>query len=88
LEQAIATRGIQLYSNGVAVEGEFSLREQESESVFQPMNAWRTGEFELRVNSTIEDLAGNSLRKPFEIEITQGNRQLHDACLSHRFLLK
>jgi hypothetical protein len=28
------------------------------------------------------------LRKPFEIEITQGNRQLHDACLSHRFLLK
>ena len=88
LEQAIATRGIQLYCNGVAVEGEFSLREQESESVFQPMNAWRTGEFELRVNSTIEDLAGNSLRKPFEIEITQGNRQLHDACLSHRFLLK
>jgi hypothetical protein len=88
LEQAIATRGMQLYCNGSEWEGQFSLREQESESVFLPAKAWGTGEYELRVNSAIEDLAGNSLRKPFEIEMTDGERRLQDGYLSRRFHLK
>lgn len=88
LEHAIASRGIQLYCNGNAWEGQFSLREQESECVLLPAKAWGTGEYELRVNSTIEDLAGNSLRKPFEIEMTDGERRLQDRYLSRRFHLK
>jgi hypothetical protein len=88
LENAIAMRGMQLYFQGAAMEGEFSLREQESECAFQPVNAWRIGVFELRVSSTMEDLAGNSLRKPFEIEMTDGERPLKDGYLSRRFQLQ
>lgn len=88
LENAIAMRGMQLYLQGAAIEGEFSLRQQESECAFHPVNAWRAGTFELRVNSTMEDLAGNSLRKPFEIEMTAGERQLKDGHLSRRFQLQ
>jgi len=88
LENAIAMRGMQLYFQGAAIDGEFSLREQESECAFQPVNAWSVGAFELRVNSTMEDLAGNSLRKPFEIEMTDGEQQLKDGYLSRRFQLQ
>jgi hypothetical protein len=88
LEHALVSRGIHLKFSGGIIDGQFSFEHHESEGCFIPADAWKAGEYELQVNSYVEDLAGNSLRKPFEIEITDGERRLQDGFLSRHFSLK
>lgn len=88
LEHALVSRGLRLTFSGGIMDGQFSFEHHESEGCFIPADAWKAGEYELQVNSYVEDLAGNSLRKPFEIEITDGERRLQDGFLSRRFSLK
>lgn len=88
LEHALASRGIQLQFAGRTLEGQFSLNEDESEIQFLPASDWQPGEYELQVDSYVEDLAGNSLRKPFEIEMIEGQRRLTDGYLIRRFSIQ
>ena len=32
---------------------------------------WKTGRYRLAVGSVLEDLAGNNLQRPFEVDLTQ-----------------
>jgi hypothetical protein len=36
--------------------------------VFVPSTPWKAGEYKLRISHLIEDLAGNQVGKPFEVE--------------------
>ncbi len=35
---------------------------------------WTAGEYELQINPRLEDLAGNSIERPFEVDLTQTNK--------------
>ncbi len=69
LDHAIVTRGIRVYDvKGREVEGEVTLARQEREWRFTPDEPWPAGEYELRIDDTIEDLVGNNITRPFELD--------------------
>lgn len=38
---------------------------------FEPATPWRAGDFQVVVNPELEDLAGNSVARPFEVDVAQ-----------------
>jgi len=54
---------------GNRIEGEMTLAEQERRWRFQPGTNWQPGQYFVVVQTTIEDLAGNNIGKPFEVDL-------------------
>lgn len=51
------------------VVGKIEVSEQETLWSFRPQKAWTAGNYQLVAEATLEDLAGNSLGRPFEVDI-------------------
>ena len=49
--------------------GETTLQDHEQQWRFVPAEPWRPGRHRLLVQTTIEDLAGNNIGKPFEVDL-------------------
>jgi len=61
----LAVRG----SDGKLVEGTPATAHEERQWAFTPTAPWLAGEYRLEATATLEDLGGNSLAKPFEVDI-------------------
>lgn len=73
MDQALAQRVIQVTDDsGEALSGKVTLGDQERRWVFVPANPWRRGNYLLVVPTTLEDLAGNNIGKPFEVDLFEG----------------
>lgn len=73
MDHALALRLISvLTSSGEAVRGEKTLRDHERRWVFIPDAPWRIGDYALSIHTHIEDLAGNNIGKPFEVDLFDG----------------
>lgn len=70
MDQALALRLIAVES----LAGQKSVEEHETKWLFTPEQSWKPGEYRILVQSTIEDLAGNNIGKPFEVDLQQGSR--------------
>lgn len=58
------------------IAGEISIDRHETRWTFTPSQPWRPGRYRLVVETTLEDLAGNSIGRPFELdEFRQIERQ-------------
>lgn len=69
LDHAIVARGIRVFNDkGDIVEGEVALARQEREWRFTPTDPWKAGDYELRIDDVIEDLVGNNITRPFELD--------------------
>jgi hypothetical protein len=53
---------------GVPLHGQISVEADETRWRFVPEAAWKEGEYQLVVDTTLEDLAGNSVGRPFEVD--------------------
>jgi hypothetical protein len=53
--------------SGDAVPGTVDTRDHETRWLFVPDHPWRSGSHEVRVDPALEDLAGNSVGRPFEV---------------------
>jgi hypothetical protein len=53
------------------VPGNVSIGRQEAEWRFTPRQPWKAGDYQLIVDSGLEDLAGNSVGQPFDIDVFQ-----------------
>ena len=51
------------------VEGKAELEDQERRWNFVPSGPWHPGTYQLVIDTTIEDLAGNNIGKPFEVDL-------------------
>ena len=49
-----------------------TLEDQEQRWVFVPTNRWHSGVHRLVIPTTLEDLAGNNIGKPFEVDLLEG----------------
>ena len=56
---------------GGQVAGRVSITSGETQWQFTPQESWQTGAFQLHVDAILEDLAGNSIGRPFEVDISQ-----------------
>jgi hypothetical protein len=58
-------------SNGQRVAGKVSVDDHERCWRFTPQSAWAIGTYRVVVDTLLEDMAGNSLGKPFEVDTAQ-----------------
>ena len=73
LDHALALRLIDAFGEGERViAGEKRLQENERVWQLKPRAAWKPGRYRLAVQKTIEDLAGNNIDKPFEVDLFNG----------------
>ncbi|MDP1586599.1 MAG: hypothetical protein Q8M07_02550, partial [Prosthecobacter sp.] len=54
---------------GAKIEGSASLANDGREWRFTPKEPWLTGTYQLEVPDILEDLAGNSVGRPFEVDV-------------------
>ena len=73
MDAALALRLIRVVDAlGRAVPGQPFLTERERIWKFLPLHSWKAGAYSLMVETTIEDLAGNNIGKPFEVDVFDG----------------
>ena len=56
-------------ASGKRVPGQIEIGTGELRWSFEPAQAWRAGNYRLAMGSVLEDLAGNSLARPFEVDV-------------------
>jgi hypothetical protein len=75
LDHALALRMIRVLDpGGKIVDGAPSLDDGEKRWTFTPAAPWKGGRYATVVQTTIEDLAGNNIGKPFEVDLAQGTK--------------
>jgi hypothetical protein len=73
MDQALAQRLLRVEDeSGAPVEGSVLLTDQERRWTFTPGSVWRPGRYQLIIPTTLEDLAGNNIGKPFEVDLFEG----------------
>ena len=73
MDQALAQRVIRVgEESGKPVDGIVSLEDQERRWLFTPDTVWRRGRYQLIIHTTLEDLAGNNIGKPFDVDLFEG----------------
>ena len=48
--------------------GASSVERGEAQWSFQPAEAWKAGDYKLIINMALEDLAGNRIGRPFDVD--------------------
>jgi hypothetical protein len=70
LDRALLDRLISVQdAKALAVPGRVSVGESETQWRFTPLDAWKVGAYSLKIGTELEDLAGNSVARPFEIDV-------------------
>jgi hypothetical protein len=69
MNYALLLRMIQVFRGQTPVTGKPEPSAHETEWRFTPDAAWQAGEYRLVVDTNIEDLAGNHIGAPFDIDV-------------------
>ena len=70
LDWALLQNSLSVTTSGDGViEGRIETGNGEREWRFIPKSAWSHGEFRIKVSPVLEDLAGNNLERPFEVDV-------------------
>ena len=87
MDHALAERVIGVLDQSAgSIAGETALQVEERRWLFTPAQTWRRGAYWLVVQTTIEDLAGNNIGKPFEVDLFEGvQRRLNTSTVKLSF---
>lgn len=66
-------------STGTGVEGKVTIQNAERRWMFKPSASWRAGKYTIVVDDTLEDLAGNSIEKLFDVDVFEEQRKSSNA---------
>jgi hypothetical protein len=70
MDQALASRVVWVESaDGETVMGRVSISDGETRWTLVPAREWRAGNYSLKAAAILEDLAGNSIGRPFEVDV-------------------
>jgi hypothetical protein len=70
MDQALLVRVIEIKTPaGEKLSGSIEVDEQETRWRFRPEEPWKEGEYLIDAATLLEDLAGNSLVRPFEVDV-------------------
>jgi len=77
MDHALALRMVRVAdADGRQVAGAAALSDRETRWTFTPNDPWRSGSYSLVVQRTIEDLAGNNVGKPFDVDMADAPRRV------------
>jgi hypothetical protein len=68
LDRGLLMRALGVRRNGEDVEGEIGIDQGEKVWRFTPSAPWQAGAYDVLVLSILEDLAGNEIGRPFEVD--------------------
>jgi hypothetical protein len=90
LDHALAARMIRVSDKGgAAVAGAATMSDEERLWSFIPANAWAAGKYQLTIQTTIEDLAGNNIGKAFDVDLfDRAEQRIHSVSVSLNFETK
>jgi hypothetical protein len=75
--------------SGKSVAGVVSVSMEERQWNFVPNQSWQPGNFQLLIPTTIEDLAGNNIGKPFDVDLfDRVERQVTNTLVKLSFVVK
>lgn len=79
LDHALVSRLLSI-QNGAdeSVNGTIQIIKQETQWLFKPVNYWSAGNYVIHVQTTLEDLAGNNLKRVFDVEVNRKGDHLTD----------
>jgi hypothetical protein len=72
VDHALALRLIEIVREGRTIQGKKTITQSERVWQLTPSEPWKAGPYHLTVQTTIEDLAGNNIGKPFEVDLFDG----------------
>jgi hypothetical protein len=72
LDYALLQRVFEITSRAGSVGGNTSIAREETEWSFEPAEAWKAGDYKLAINMALEDLAGNRIGRPFDVDTIDG----------------
>jgi hypothetical protein len=73
MDEALTRRMIRVRGpSGEFLEGEIRLEDHERRWLFLPRRPWQRGAHHLLIQTTLEDLAGNNIGKPFDVDLFEG----------------
>ncbi len=76
LDYALLQRLVNVTATGGEIEGDIAIGNGETQWRFVPHTAWSAGAYNIVVDSTLEDLAGNSLGRVFDVDLQQSRSLL------------
>ena len=79
LDHALLQRALTVSLNGERVTGDVQTDAGETRWLFSPAAPWRAGEYQLHASSILEDVAGNRIGRPFEVEELAAGRLRSEA---------
>jgi hypothetical protein len=80
MDNAVTQRVIQVVDqSGKLIEGKVTLTDEERRWTFIPENPWQRGVYKLVIQTTIEDLAGNNIGKPFDVDTFESGEKRANA---------
>ena len=87
LDFALAQRLIEIVSSGGDwIDGSKRLEANETELHFKPDSHWKEGDYTVHVQMILEDLAGNSIGKSFEVDVFDDvRRRIHSESMNRNF---
>jgi len=68
LDHELIQRALTVLLNGERVTGDVQTNVGETRWLFSPAAPWRAGDYQLHAASILEDVAGNRIGRPFEVE--------------------
>lgn len=89
LDEALLQRVIQIvHSGGQLVEGTIAVENNERRWLYTPTAPWVMGSYQIRVGTILEDLAGNSVGRPFEIDLEESEHRRPEPFAYRRFRIE
>ena len=79
LDHGLLQRALTVSLNGERVTGDVQTDAGETRWRFSPAAPWRAGEYQLQASSILEDVAGNRIGRPFEVEELAAGRLRSEA---------
>jgi len=79
LDQALLQRALAVSLNSERVAGDVQTDNGETRWLFSPAAPWRAGEYQLHASSILEDVAGNRIGRPFEVDELAAGRLRSEA---------
>ena len=71
LDYSLLTETLHVFrDNGAAVSGKWQFLDEEKRGSFHPDEAWQAGRYKLKIESRLEDMAGNNSNRPFDRDIS------------------
>jgi hypothetical protein len=90
MDWALLHRALRISGPTGPVAGTITVSRDETEWRFVPANPWRPGEYQLLVDPILEDLAGNRIDRPFDVDLSETNpaaEQTRSGTVSLSFLV-